>query len=155
MAFVPFLKKENIRIHASAKNKEDLLELLARFAAESDLGVSQEVLLRKLREREQTMSTGIGNAVGVPHTMLEGIPELQAFLITLKDPIPFNAVDEKPVCVVIGIFSDPQRPGTSLSALATLGRMLRDERFVRSLWEAGTREDLYRLLEEKEANKGS
>jgi len=154
LAFFPFLNQENIRIHASVKNKEELLEYLSRLAADSDLGISQEIFLRNLREREQTMSTGIGNAVGVPHTLLEGIPELHAFIITLKDPIPFDAVDGKPVGVIIGMFGNPARPDKSLSALATLGRMLRDKHFVQSLWNAQTGEEVYRLLEEKETGKG-
>lgn len=123
--------------------------------AQSGIGVAQETLRENLFEREQTMSTGIGNAVGVPHTLVEGIKGLHAYVITLERPIPFDAVDGKPVVVIIGLFGDLETPTLSLGALATLGRILRDERFVQSLWKARSKEEVYRLLAEKEAKKES
>ena len=99
--------------------------------------------------------TGIGNAVGVPHALVEGIKGLHAYVVTLEKPIPFDAVDREPVIVVIGLFGDPDTPNLSLGALATLGRILRDERFVQSLWKARTKEEVHRLLSEKEEKKES
>lgn len=155
MGLVRYLNPENIYIHCPLETKEAVLEWLSLVAAESGLGIPQETLREMLFEREQTMSTGIGNAVGVPHTLVEGISGLHAYVITLKEPIPFDSVDRKPVSVVIGLFGDPERPSLSLGALATLGRILRDERFVHSLWKARTKEEVYRLLSEKEQKKES
>ena len=149
MAFVRYLKPENIRIHCLVSSKEALLDLLSEIASESDVGVPQKVLKQKLLEREVTMSTGIGNSVGVPHTLLDEVKGLHPFVITLKDPIPFESVDKKPVSVVIGLFGSTENPNLSLGALATLGRMLRDEDFVQTLWKADSREELHRLLCEK------
>lgn len=103
MAFIRFLKKEHVRVHVEVKSKDDLLAVLSSLAGDSGLGVRPEILYRKLLERERTMSTGIGNGVGVPHTLLEGIRELQAWVLTLKEPIPFDAVDGQPVAVVVGL----------------------------------------------------
>lgn len=155
MAFVRYLKPENIQIHCPLQTKEALLEFLSVMAAESGIEVSQKTLQDKLLEREQTMSTGIGNAVGVPHTLVDGIQDLHAFVITLKDPIPYESIDRKPVCVVFGLFGTPDRPNVSLGALATLGRILRDESFVHALWRAKNREEIFRLLSEKETKKES
>ena len=121
--------------------------------ADSGIGLDQAVLKMKLIERERTMSTGIGNGVGVPHTLVEGVQGLHAFVLTLQDPIPFDSVDRKPVVVVIGLFGDPERPNLSLGALATLGRVLRDESFIDSLWKARDSEDVFRLFEDKELKK--
>jgi len=155
LAFIRYLRKESIRVHLQVDGKEQLLGILSSLAAESGLGIGKEILKRKLLERERTMSTGIGNGVGVPHTLLEGIREMQAWVLTLKDPIAFDAVDGKPVRVVVGLFGDPAHPDVSLATLATLGRMLRDEAFVWSLWGAVHPAEVYRLLEEKEGQKGS
>ena len=155
MALVQYLKPENIYIHCPLDTKDAVLEWLSMVVAESGIGIPQETISEKLFEREQTMSTGIGNAVGVPHTLVEGITGLHAYVVTLKEPIPFDSVDRKPVVVVIGLFGDPETPHLSLGALATLGRILRDERFVRSLWKAHTKEEVYRLLSEKEEKKES
>jgi mannitol/fructose-specific phosphotransferase system IIA component (Ntr-type) len=155
LALVRYLKPENIFVRCPLETKDAVLEWLSMIAAESGIGVPQEKLREKLFEREQTMSTGIGNGVGVPHTLVEGMRGLHAFVITLQEPIPFDAVDHKPVIVVIGLFGDSGTPNISLGALATLGRILRDEPFVQSLWKAHTKEDVYRLLSEKEEKKES
>jgi mannitol/fructose-specific phosphotransferase system IIA component (Ntr-type) len=149
------LSPESIYIHCPLETKEAVLEWLSLVAAEGGIGIPQETLRQMLFEREQTLSTGIGNGVGVPHTLVEGISGLHAYVITLKEPIPFDSVDHKPVNVVIGLFGNPDRPSLSLGALATLGRILRDERFVESLWKARTKEEVYRLLSEKEQKKES
>lgn len=155
MALTRHLKPENIYIHCPLDTKDAVLDWLSLVVAGSGIGVPQETLREKLFEREKTMSTGIGNAVGVPHALVQGIRGLHAYVLTLERPIPFDAVDRKPVGVVIGLFGDPDTPNLSLGALATLGRILRDERFVQALWEAHTKEEVYRLLSEKEAKKES
>ena len=155
MALLRYLKPEHIYIHCPLETKDGVLEWLSMIVAESGIGIAQETLREGLFEREQTMSTGIGNAVGVPHTLVEGIQGLHVYVVTLQEPIPFDAVDGKPVVVVIGLFGDPDTPNLSLGALATLGRILRDERFVQSLWKARTKEEVYRLLSEKEEKRES
>jgi len=155
LALVRYLQPENIYVHCPLESKDAVLEWLSLVVAESGIGIPQETLREKLFERERTMSTGIGNAVGVPHALVEGIQGLHAFVVTLKEPIAFDAVDRKPVRVVIGLFGGPDTPNLSLGALATLGRILRDERFVQSLWKAHTKEEVYRLLSASEENKES
>ncbi|MGW8320969.1 MAG: PTS sugar transporter subunit IIA [Thermodesulfobacteriota bacterium] len=155
MALLRYLKPEHIYIRCPLETKDGVLDWLSMVVAQSGIGVAQETLRENLFEREQTMSTGIGNAVGVPHTLVEGIKGLHAYVITLERPIPFDAVDGKPVVVIIGLFGDLETPTLSLGALATLGRILRDERFVQSLWKARSKEEVYRLLAEKEAKKES
>ncbi len=155
MALVRYLKPEHIYIHCPLETKDAVLEWLSLVVAESGIGIPQETLREELFEREQTMSTGIGNAVGVPHTLVEGIQGLHAYVVTLKEPIPFDSVDRTQVVVVIGLFGDPDTPNLSLGALATLGRILRDERFVQALWKACTKEEVYRLLSDKEEKKES
>jgi PTS system nitrogen regulatory IIA component len=155
LALLRYLKPEHIFIRCPLETKDGVLDWLSMVVAQSGIGIAQETLRENLLEREQTMSTGIGNAVGVPHTLVEGIKGLHAYVITLERPIPFDAVDGKPVVVIIGLFGDPETPNLSLGALATLGRILRDERFVQSLWKARTKEEVYRLLAEKETKKES
>jgi PTS system nitrogen regulatory IIA component len=155
LALLRYLKPEHIFVRCPLETKDGVLDWLSMVVAQSGIGIAQETLRENLLEREQTMSTGIGNAVGVPHTLVEGIKGLHAYVITLERPIPFDAVDGKPVVVIIGLFGDPETPNLSLGALATLGRILRDERFVQSLWKARTKEEVYRLLAEKETKKES
>ncbi len=153
MALVKHLKIENIHTRCRIKTKEALLDYLAWLAAASGIPVPQEELKNNLLEREKTMSTGIGNGVCIPHSLVPGIDGLQAFVITLQDPIPYDSIDEKPVFVVVGLFGNPAGPKLSLRTLATLGRIFRDAEFVSSLWEAQDPEEIYQMLSDKEHQK--
>lgn len=140
-------------MHCPLPTKGALLEYLANLAEKNRVGLPAAILQEKLHERELTMSTGIGNGVGVPHTLVEGIHGLHAFVITLEKSISFDSVDHKPVCVVFGLFGNPENAQLSLSALATLGRILRDEDFVQNLCAASSPKEIYGMLKEKESIK--
>ncbi len=153
MALVKHLKIENIHARCRIETKEALLDYLAWLAAASGIPVPQKELKNKLLEREKTMSTGIGNGVCIPHSLVSGIDGLQAFVITLQEPIQYDSIDGEPVLVVVGLFGTPAGPKLSLRTLATLGRIFRDTEFAQVLWEAREPETIYQLLSDKEHEK--
>jgi len=153
VALVKYLKLENIHAHCRIETKEALLDYLSWLGSASGIPVPQKELKKKLLEREMTMSTGIGNGVGIPHSLIPGIDGLQAFVITLQDPIPYESIDEQPVFVVVGLFGSPSSPKLSLRTLATLGRIFRDTGFIQSLWKAKDPETIYQMLSDKEHQK--
>ena len=59
-------------------------------------------LLERLLERENTLSTGIGNGIAIPHPReaLGYIKESMLCICVLKDPVDYNALDQKPVSIL-------------------------------------------------------
>ena len=72
---------------------------LAKRAA-AMLGLEPAAVLEALRAREALGSTGLGNGIAVPHARLASVAAPFVLVARLREPIPFEAVDDKPVDVV-------------------------------------------------------
>ncbi|MGU3464465.1 PTS sugar transporter subunit IIA [Methylobacterium sp. C33D] len=108
-----------------AAGKGALLEELARRAAGA-LGLAPETILAALIRRETLGSTGVGDGVALPHARLEAIARPYGILTRLRDPIDFDAVDDRPVDLVVLLLLPTAAEGEALNALACVARRLRD-----------------------------
>ena len=153
MGFIEHLHRDRVVVGLEVKDKSDLFGKLADIAAGFGIGPPRDEIERKLWEREETMSTGIGNGVGIPHTLLEAVDELKAFLVTLGRSIPYDAIDGAPVQLIVLIFGNPRDPGTSLKALAVLGRIMRDRKFIQEICRTEDPDAILELIREKEQKR--
>jgi len=100
-------------------------------------GLSDEtrrVLYRRLVDREELTSTGIGKGVAIPHPRSPVIKETDdAFITTcfLKTPAEFDAVDDKPVFVLFILMSPSVK--IHLHLLSRLAFCVRHDAFVEFL----------------------
>ena len=154
MSFIRHLVRSRIITGLGVKDKKELLQKLADIAAASGIGTSRDEIEHKLIEREETMSTGIGNGVGIPHTLLEEVDALKAFVILLEKPIPYDAIDDEPVGLIVLMFGNRRDPETSLRALAVLGRMMRDRSFIEAVLATADPDGIIDLIRDKEQKRG-
>ncbi len=89
-----------------------------------------DLIYEKLVEREQMASTGIGHGIAIPHPRTK--PDIQLALpqITtcfLARPVPFEAIDNQPVSVLMVLLSNSTKQ--HLSLLSKLSFYLRDTNF--------------------------
>lgn len=104
----------------------------------------REELYEKLIDRERLASTGIGNGIAIPHPRDPlSRPPLAPVITTcfLEKPIPFNAIDDKPVFVLFLLISPTVKQ--HLHLLSRLSYCIRDRSFIEYL---GTRPDGEGLL---------
>jgi PTS system nitrogen regulatory IIA component len=95
---------------------------------------SKEELYKRLLERENLTSTGIGKGVAIPHPHDPMSDILENPLIStcfLEKPIDFGAVDDKPVFVMFILLS--QSIKIHLHLLSRLSFCVRDNSFVEFL----------------------
>jgi len=126
-------------------DKAQLLGELARRAAAA-LSLDQAVLLRALQAREQLGSTGLGRGFALPHARLAGLPRIYASLARLGRPIDFEAVDDKPVDLVVLLLTPESAASQHLATLAALSRPFRDEAFVQQVRKAPDAAALHKVL---------
>jgi PTS system nitrogen regulatory IIA component len=102
-------------------------------------------LVERIGEREEAMSTGIGNGIAIPHPRepVSYLPRSAIVTCFLASPIEFKAMDTKPVHTIFFLLS------TSLThhlpLLSSLSRCLKDQRFLNCL---ESRPDLNTLIQE-------
>ncbi len=138
------LSPDAVAIIDSDSKQAIFQELAGRFA--SAYGLVRDDVLERIEERERLGSTGFGRGVAIPHARVAGLTGPVAALLRLKNPVDFAAADGMPVDLVIGLLS-PENAGVNhLHALASISRLVRDERIRAALVAAPSVEVLCGLL---------
>ena len=93
----------------------------------------REAVTAVVKKREQSMSTGIGFGIGIPHASTDLIPSVVAAFGRSKAGIQFDSLDNQPVHLVT-LFLVPQGQFQKhLHTLAGIAKVLRKEEFLRGL----------------------
>ena len=135
-----------------ASGKTALLDDLARRAARS-LDLDAGTILGALVRREGLGSTGVGDGVSLPHARLETVRKPFGLLARLRDPLDFDAVDERPVDLVFLLLLPIGDGGENLNALACVARKLRDPASAKALRGARDAASLYALVSARATGK--
>lgn len=132
-----------------AKSKSQVLRALAEAVAR-ERGLEQQTVFDALHERERLGSTAIGDGVAIPHARLPGLDRPIGWIACLETPIPFDAIDDKPVDLVVMLLAPENAGSEHLRILAQLSRIARDHHrcaalrgcsSAKALWETLTGTD--------------
>lgn len=145
MEIAQLLQRDGIAVRVSASSKRQALGVLAEVAARR-LKREPAELLEALLEREQLGSTGVGQGVAVPHARLDGLDRMVGVFVKLETPVTFDAVDDRPVDLLFGLFGPRDAGVDHLRALARVSRLLRQKDLREQLRQARTADAVYALL---------
>jgi len=98
-------------------------ELTAMACEASGLNASE--VEAAVWEREETLPTGIGNGVALPHARIEGISKPIVAIGVSDSGIDFDAPDDKPAHVIFLILTPVDAPDTQLEITAELAKLFR------------------------------
>jgi PTS system nitrogen regulatory IIA component len=101
-------------------SKKRALEEVARLIALSNVELDPEEIFKSLIAREKLGTTAIGEGIAIPHCRLDGCTEIIGALFSLREPIDFQAFDDKPVNVLFVILVPPEEVDDHLQALGLL-----------------------------------
>ncbi|RJQ75459.1 MAG: helix-turn-helix domain-containing protein [Desulfobacteraceae bacterium] len=112
------------------------------------------IVLERLIERERLASTGIGHGIALPHPRTQpeiGLLRPQITTCFLARPIDFDAIDQRPVSVLMILLGVSTK--LHLSLLSRLSFYLRDRTFRDFLLSAPAAETLLSRVDQMEAEK--
>jgi PTS system nitrogen regulatory IIA component len=145
MRISDFLSSADVLSDVAFADKQKLLEELARRSA-TVVDVPPALILSELLKREHLGSTGMGGGVAIPHARFHRVKKPFALLVRLKKPIDFEAVDDRPVDVIVLLLLPDEPGGERLGALACIARKLRDPAVMVALRRARDGAEIYRTL---------
>jgi PTS system nitrogen regulatory IIA component len=145
MEILDILHPQDVLVRVPVQAKRPLLEVLARRLA-SRSGMSAVSVLSALLGREKLGATSIGQGIGMPHAMLDGLQEPAAVLAVLEAPIPYHAPDDQSVDVVLAVIWPRNGSSDFLTALARFCRRLSDPQVLRQLRGSASAEEALRHL---------
>ncbi len=146
MRLIEILKPQNIKVPLQASTKNDAIaELVNLLAANGEITDAKKVL-DAILEREATRTTGIGNALAIPHGKCSGTQELVMAIGKAATPIDFASIDGRPVSIVWLLTSPPDKTGPHIHALARISRLMTSDRFRTALNDAKTPQDMFDVI---------
>jgi mannitol/fructose-specific phosphotransferase system IIA component (Ntr-type) len=86
----------------------------------------REVVLAALRQREETMSTGIGFGIAIPHASSDRVDEVVASFGRSSTGIEFDSLDNAPVRFIVLFVVPKDQFQTHLRTLAAIAKFLND-----------------------------
>src|SRR5215468_10256282 len=86
----------------------------------------RDPILAALRQREETMSTGIGFGIAIPHCSSDRLEEVVAAFGRSIRGIEFDALDNAPVKFVVLFIVPKNQFQTHLRTLASIAKFLND-----------------------------
>lgn len=145
------LKPEAVATDVVAETKADVLRLLVDLATAAGTVLDSQGALTALLEREQLCSTAIGMGIAIPHAAqpLPGVFKgVSLAAVLLKDGIPGDSPDGKPVRLFVGMGTDDRKQ--HLVILGRLARLFRVEAVREELMRCHTPEEFVEALKRAE-----
>ena len=150
MLLTDLLSLDRVRIPLRARTKDQLLSELVDVVSRGLPARAAETVLLAVREREQVLSTGIGQGVAIPHGKTPVVDQLMMAAGVTAEPVDFDALDGEPVQLCFVLVGPESSAGAHVKALSRISRLLRRAPLRDALRAAQTPEDFLRLVRESE-----
>ena len=129
-----------------AKTKDAALEEMVGLVCMSDAVADRVALLSAVRERERVLSTGIGLGIAIPHAKIPGVARFVVAVGRQAEGIEFDAIDGRPVTLVVLIAGPQDAQDRYLRLLARLSGRLKQDDVRRRILSAKSPEDIVAIL---------
>jgi nitrogen PTS system EIIA component len=121
---------------AATDRWQALSEIIDRLVEVGQLDPSnRDEALASLRNREETMSTGIGFGIAIPHASCDAVDHVTACFGRSKAGIDFESLDGKPAHFIVLFLVPKDQFQTHLRTLAAIAKFLNDPNVRRELGE--------------------
>ena len=125
---------------------EYLSELISGVGPDQDKSIDQEEIFTTLHDRERLGCTALGKGIAVPHGRLDGLTDPIIAIVSLENPIDYDAADGVPVWLVVCLLVPIEASELHLNLLASLVTRFEDDSFVGAVQAARTNQELYDLF---------
>lgn len=140
------LSPELTLCQAPASSKKRVLESIAERIHFQDETLSETEIFNNLVSRERLGSTGIGQGIAIPHCRLDGLDRVIGVLITLAEPVDFDAIDNQPVDLVFALVVPKEATSEHLELLSQLAEKFNEDAFCQRLRQCTDSDSLYQKM---------
>lgn len=128
---------------APSVSKKRLFETIAQVVCEEQPDLPQHEVLDQLNARERLGSTGLGGGIAIPHCRVEHCPHPIGALLSLEEPIAFDAPDGQPVDLLFALLVPIEADQAHLDLLAEIAGLFSQADFCQRLRQASDHRELY------------
>lgn len=130
-----------------ASSKERVLAEVANLLVDYEPGLDFATLIEAVQQREQMMSTGIGQGMAIPHVRLNGVRRAAMAVGVSRDGVSdYESLDNAAIHVVIMIIAPAGHHDTYIRLLAEVAEVLKQDPLRETVIAAKTPKDVYEVL---------
>lgn len=129
------LQVQDILLGVETTDKRALFEQISLLFARN-YQLDPTLIGKSLIAREQLGSTGLGQGVAIPHGRIRNLKQVYAAFLQMKEPVPFEAPDGKPVDQIFVLLVPEQATTEHLELLSKLAQIFCEKDFRESLRKA-------------------
>ena len=141
-----FLTDETVATGVAIHSKKRLLEYVAELFSNQNPQLDVTAIFEKLIERERLGSTGLGKGIALPHARMDGLEHAQAVFLKLQDAIDFDAMDNKPIDLVVALLVPSETNEEHLQILAGLAGFFNEDENCKLMRETNDHQKLIDLI---------
>ena len=149
MRLAALVKPELIFAKLPGSDRATVLRALSERLAAATLVDDADELYRRLSEREELGSTGVGSGVAIPHCKLNGLQKGVLAVGLCPDGVDFGAADGEAVKLFFLLVSPGNSAAEHLQSLAAISRWIKDQSQVERLLQLDNSQAIYELLLEE------
>ena len=148
MALADILSAEQIIPEMRATERwPAIVELIDLLVSQNKIKPpDRDSILASLKQREETMSTGIGFGIAIPHCSSDRLEEVVAAFGRSSRGIEFDALDNAPVKFVVLFIVPKNQFQTHLRTLASIAKFLNDRSVRESLANAKSADEILAIF---------
>ena len=125
-----------------------IVELVDLLVAQGQVKApDRDTVLAALRQREETMSTGIGFGIAIPHASSDRVEKVVAAFGRSTTGIEFESLDNAPVKFIVLFVVPKDQFQTHLRTLAAIAKFLNDRSVRERLGSAGSADEILAIFE--------
>lgn len=139
-----FIKEENIIFLDSKNKKEAIFELIDLIS--NSKKIDKDIVFKKIVDRENLISTGIGSGIAIPHAKIEEIDDFIIAIGIQKNKIDWNSIDHLPVTIVVLIIGPEFLQDEYLKLLSSITLLLKNLEFRRKIMKSQKTKEIFDLF---------
>jgi PTS system nitrogen regulatory IIA component len=139
------LTPSQVIVELDATSKKRVFEQVG-LLFENTLHITHNQVFDSLFTREKLGSTGLGQGVAIPHGRIKGLRDAAAAFIRMKEPIPFDAPDERPVSLICVLLVPEKATDLHLQILSELAQMFSDKSLREGLLTGKDAMEVYQII---------
>ena len=147
------LEPQLISLEGPAVNKESVLQEISSLLMNRGYIKNYPQLIHDFNKRENTLSTGIGHGIAIPHVLSPNITRMKIVVYRPIESIPFDSLDGQLVNLIFAVVGPLTRRRRYLQVLANLATILKDEQVRQHLLNAPTPHDFISISRKIEVVK--
>lgn len=145
------LTEEMVVTKLEGTTKNEIIDAMIDLVGKSSKVIDKQKVRDAIFEREEIMSTGVGNGFAIPHGKTDAVTDIVAAFAVTADPIDYQSLDEKPVRLVFLLVGKDNMVGPHIKLLSRISRLMNKEEFRNRLIELKSPAEILETFKKEEA----